>query len=43
MSSVSKLYYEWAEQLTTLSGWKRPAHRKVLAWLLVAIYVGTAF
>jgi len=40
MSSVSKLYYEWAEQLTTLSGWKRPAHRKVLAWLLVAIYVG---
>jgi hypothetical protein len=40
MSSVRKLYHEWAEQLTTLFGWKRPEHRKVLAWLLVAIYVG---
>ena len=40
MSSVSKLYHEWAEQLTRLFGWKRPEHRKVLAWLLVAIYVG---
>jgi len=39
MSSVGKLYHEWSEQLSTLFGWKRPEHRKVLAWLLVAIYV----
>ena len=30
MSSVSKLYHEWAEQLTMLFGWKRPERRKVL-------------
>lgn len=40
MSSVSKLYHEWAEQLSTLFHWQRPEHRKVLAWLMVAIYVG---
>jgi hypothetical protein len=40
MSSIRQLYHEWAEQLTTLFGWKRPEHRKVLAWLMVAIYVG---
>ena len=40
MSSVHKLYHEWAAQLSTLFGWKRPEHRKVLAWLMVAVYVG---
>jgi hypothetical protein len=40
MSSIRQLYHEWAEQLTTLFVWKRPEHRKVLAWLMVAIYVG---
>jgi hypothetical protein len=40
MSRIRQLYHEWAEQLTTLFGWKRPKHRKVLAWLMVAIFVG---
>jgi hypothetical protein len=40
MSSVTQLYHEWTEQLSTLFDWRRPEHRKVLAWLMVAIYVG---
>lgn len=40
MSSVRKLYHEWVEQLSTVCAWKRPEHGKVLAWLMVAIYVG---
>ena len=40
MSSVNQLYHEWAEQLISLFQWQRPEHRKVLAWLMVAIYVG---
>lgn len=40
MSSIRQLYHDWSEQLTTLFGWKRPEHRKVLAWLMIAIYVG---
>jgi hypothetical protein len=40
MSSVSKLYHEWVEQLSRLFDWKRPEHGKVLAWLMVAVYVG---
>lgn len=40
MSSIHQLYHEWAEQLIALFGWQRPEHRKVLAWLMVAIYVG---
>lgn len=40
MSSVSQLYHEWVEQLMGLFSWKRPEHRKVLAWLMVAIYLG---
>lgn len=40
MSSLRKLYHEWSEQLTEVFAWKRPEHRKVLAWLMVAIYVG---
>jgi hypothetical protein len=40
MSSIRQLYHDWGEQLTTLFGWKRPEHRKVLAWLMIAIYVG---
>jgi hypothetical protein len=40
MSSVRRLYHEWSQQLTDLFAWKRPEHRKVLAWLMVGIYVG---
>ena len=40
MSSLRKLYHEWAEQLTALFDWEHPQHRKVLAWLMVAIYIG---
>jgi len=40
MSSPEKLYHEWSEQLTGLFRWKRPEHRKVLAWLMVAILIG---
>lgn len=40
MSSLEKLYHAWSEQLRGLWDWKRPEHRKVLAWLMVAIYVG---
>lgn len=40
MSSISKLYHQWVEQLSSLFDWQRPEHRKVLAWLMVAIYVG---
>jgi len=37
MSSISKLYHEWVEQLSRLFDWKRPEHGKVLAWLMVAV------
>jgi hypothetical protein len=40
MSSEYQLYQQWTEQLKTLFGWKRPEHRKVLAWLMVAILLG---
>lgn len=40
MSSTRQLYHEWSEQLIGLWDWKRPEHRKVLAWLMVAIFVG---
>lgn len=40
MSSAKKLYHVWSEQLTGLFEWKRPEHRKVLAWLMVAIIIG---
>lgn len=40
MSSLQQLYHVWSEQLTGLWASKRPEHRKVLAWLMVAIYVG---
>lgn len=40
MSSPEKLYHEWSEQLIGLFRWKRPEHRKVLAWLMVAILIG---
>lgn len=40
MSSVRQLYHEWGAQLIALFDWQRPEHRKVLAWLMVAIYVG---
>lgn len=40
MSSLRKLYHEWAEQLTVLFNWEHPQHRKVLAWMMVAIYIG---
>ena len=40
MSSPEKLYHEWSEQLIGLCQWKRPEHRKVLAWLMVAILIG---
>jgi len=40
MRSPEKLYHEWSEQLIGLFGWKRPEHRKVLAWLMVAILIG---
>jgi Transposase DDE domain len=40
MSSLHKLYHEWSDQLQELFRWKRPEHRKVLAWLMVSIYVG---
>jgi len=40
MSSVHQLYHQLNEQLIELWSWKRPEHRKVLAWLMVAIFVG---
>lgn len=40
MSNANQLYHKWVEQLTPLFAWKRPEHGKVLAWLLVAIYLG---
>lgn len=40
MSSLQKLYHAWSEQLRGLFEWQRPEHRKVLAWLMVGIYVG---
>lgn len=40
MSSLRTLYHEWAEQLTVLFNWEHPQHRKVLAWMMVAIYIG---
>jgi len=30
----------WSHQLTDLYAWQRPEHGKVLAWLMVAIFVG---
>jgi len=40
MSSAMKLYHGWEEALIGLFNWKRPEHRKALAWLMVAIYLG---
>ena len=40
MSSIGKLYHEWSEQLSSLWEWKRAEHRRVLTWLMVAIFVG---
>lgn len=40
MSSEHQLYQMWNTQLSDLFNWKRPEHRKVLAWLMVAIFVG---
>jgi hypothetical protein len=40
MSNLRQLYQTWSEQLSQLFHWRRPEHRKVLAWLMVAIFVG---
>jgi len=40
MSSEYQLYQMWNTQLSDLFNWKRPEHRKVLAWLMVAIFIG---
>lgn len=40
MSSLHKLYHQISEQVSTLTNWKRPEHHKVLAWLMLAIFVG---
>ena len=40
MDNLRQLYHVWSEQLTALWNWKRPEHRKVLAWLMVGIFVG---
>lgn len=40
MSSEHQLYQMWNTQLSDLYTWKRPEHRKVLAWLMVAVFVG---
>jgi len=40
MSSLRQLYHQWQEQLKAVYDWQRPEHRKVLAWLMVAIFVG---
>ena len=40
MSSSRKLYQSFSAQLTDLFDWQRPEHRKVLAWLMVGIFVG---
>lgn len=39
MSSTRQLYHQISEQISALTNWKRPEHRKVLAWLMVAIFV----
>jgi hypothetical protein len=39
MSSLQLLYHAWQEQLARLFDWKRPEHRKVLAWMMVAVFV----
>ncbi len=39
MSSLQQLYHAWQEQLASLSDWKRPEHRKVLAWMMVAVFI----
>jgi len=40
MSRVSIQYREWAEPISPRFGRQRPEQRKVLAWLMVAIYAG---
>ena len=40
MDDLRQLYHVWSEQLIALWNWKRPEHRKVLAWMMVAIFVG---
>src|SRR5215207_10454143 len=40
MSCLWQLYHMWRTQLGELYAWKRPEHRKVLAWMMVAILVG---
>jgi hypothetical protein len=40
MSSLRKLYHEWSEQLSGLFNWEHRQHCRVLAWMMVAIYVG---
>lgn len=39
MSSLKQLYHQWEDQLKSLYEWQRPEHRKVLAWLMVGIFV----
>ena len=40
MNSLEKLYHAWNEQLSNLLSWKRSEHHRVLAWMMVAIFVG---
>lgn len=40
MSEVKQLYQNFRQQLTGLYNWRRSEHRQVLAWLMVAIFVG---
>lgn len=40
MSEVKQLYQNFRQQLTGLYNWRRSEHRRVLAWLMVAIFVG---
>ena len=39
MSELRQLYQIWREQLKELCNWKRPEHSKVLAWLMVAVFI----
>ncbi|MCA9916063.1 MAG: transposase [Anaerolineae bacterium] len=40
MGSEYQLYQMWNTQLSDLFNWNRPEHRKVLTWLMVAIFIG---
>jgi len=40
MSNLHQLYQTWHAQLNSLFAWQHRAHGRVLAWLMVAIFIG---